>query len=65
MNEQTPSTFPSHLLRPVLWSLLVLGAVGNMVASTASAGLTAHLVFGAITAASAAGLLTIWMRTRA
>lgn len=63
MNEQIRSTSP--LTNTILWSLLVLGAVGNMVASAAGAGIVAHLVLGGVTALAAAGLVTLWLRARA
>lgn len=71
MNESIPrpgslSGRPARpVLRSLLWALLVLGAVGNMVASAASAGMGAHLVLGAVTAAAATGLLVEWSRSRA
>lgn len=62
MNEQIRPT--SSPWNAILWSLLVLGTVGNMVASAAAAGIAAHLVLGAVTAAAAAGLITLWLRAR-
>lgn len=62
MNEQirpTSSPWPT-----VLWPLLVLGAVGNTVASAAGADLTFHLLLGAITAGSATGLVALRLKAR-
>lgn len=62
MNEQIRPT--SSPWTAILWSLLVLGAVGNMVASAANAGITAHLVLGGVTAVAAAGLIALWLKAR-
>lgn len=62
MTEQIRPT--SSPWTAVLWSLLVLGAVGNMIASAAAASITAHLVLGAVTTASAAGLIALWLKAR-
>lgn len=63
MNEQIRSTSP--LTNTLLWSLLVLGAVGNTVASAAGAGIVAHLALGGVTALAATGLIVLWLRARA
>lgn len=62
MNQQIRPT--SSPWNTILWSVLVLGAVGNMVASAAAASITAHLVLGGVTAAAAAGLLALWLKAR-
>lgn len=63
MNEQIRSTSP--LTTTLLWSLLVLGAVGNTVASAAGASIMAHLVLGGVTALAATALIVLWLRARA
>lgn len=53
------------VLRPLLWCALVLGAVGNVVASAAAASLVVHGVIGTVTAAALIGLVVAWTRDRA
>jgi hypothetical protein len=72
MNAQTPSTSTTPTqnasggaLRAFLWCVLVLGAVGNMVASAADASVTVLVVLGAVTAAALAGLVYLWAKARA
>jgi hypothetical protein len=66
MNQpvQPTSTTSSSVLRPLLWSLLVLGAVGNAVASAAAASITVHLAVGLVTALALTALVVDWVRNR-
>jgi hypothetical protein len=63
--EAPAGTSRSDLLRTVLWAVLVVGAVGNMIASAAAASLLVHLALGAVSALALAGLVAQWTRTRA
>lgn len=50
--------------RAVLWAVLVLSAIGNVAASLAGAGTGAHLLTGAVCAASAITLGARFLRAR-
>ena len=46
------------------WLLLVVGAVGNTVASAAASPVLVHLVLGLVTAVAAGVLVAPWLRGR-
>ena len=61
----TPSApTSSGALRPVLWLLLVVSAVGNAVASTTGAPLAVHVVLQSATALSVVALVVLALRAR-
>ncbi|NGO13645.1 hypothetical protein G5C60_40145 [Streptomyces sp. HC44] len=54
----------SGVVRTLLWVLLVISAIGNMVASYAAAGTAVHLAFGAVTAVCLTALVAQRLRGR-
>lgn len=62
MSEQSHST-PS-ILRPLLWTLLTVGLIGNMAASLLGDAMVLHTVFGVVTLASGIGLAVHYLRNR-
>ena len=52
-------------IRTLLWSILVISAAGNSLASVGGAGVLIHVALGIVTAVCAAGLIADWKRSRA
>ncbi|MFD5893717.1 hypothetical protein [Streptomyces sp. NPDC060366] len=64
-----PDALPSDITRAgvartLLWLVLVISAVGNMVASYSGSGTPAHLVCGAVTALCVTALVVQRLRGR-
>jgi hypothetical protein len=54
----------SRTLPFALWALLLVGVVGNSVASFNSASIGAHLAFGAVSAVALVGLVARYLTSR-
>jgi hypothetical protein len=61
---EPPAIPPGTVLRGLLWLLLVASAVGNTVASAASAGTPVQLALGLVTAACVVALIVLRLRRR-
>ena len=61
IGENSPA---GTLAREWAWLLLVVGAVGNAVASAAGTPMLVHLVLGLVTAVAGWVLLAQWLRGR-
>ncbi|MFC4466015.1 hypothetical protein ACFPH6_16025 [Streptomyces xiangluensis] len=64
VGEPLPVVTGSGVARTLLWVLLVISAIGNMVASYAALGTPAHLAFGAVTAVCLTALVVQGLRGR-
>ncbi|MFE9645145.1 hypothetical protein ACFYO0_13730 [Streptomyces sp. NPDC006365] len=62
--EPLPVVTGAGVARTVLWALLVISAIGNMVASYAALGTPAHLACGSITALCLTALVVQRLRSR-
>lgn len=51
-------------LRTLLWSVLVISAVGNSLASLGDGAILVHIALGTVSAASIAGLIAERLRSR-
>ena len=50
-------------LRPLIWIVVVVSAVGNSVSSFGGVSTAVHLAFGLVTAASVVALITHYLRS--